>query len=318
MLLQTVRIKNFREIKERTVELKPGFNFITGADKNEKTAILEAVAIGLSGFTVGFEGVKIRNFTKEDVKFSDLMLQSKMDDKDVDASTEIVVKVALDNIVYEWIRSKKCMNASRGTIQPRDICKQAVKMVSDTSNELPILDYYGSNRFHKQDDSLEIFRKDYFRTVGYVDALQDSFDIKLLLNWCIKMEIVAWQKGKKIAEYEAVRNAVSDFLYYFESNENYAIFYDKHQEKMMCQKDDIIFAITDFDKDYQAIIWMVFDIAYRMAVLNPFMKENIAQTAGVVLIDELDRGLSLQDKERMVAALQKVFPNVQFVVATDS
>ena len=63
---------------------------------------------------------------------------------------------------------------------------------------------------------------------------------------------------------------------------------------------------------------MVFDIAYRMAVLNPFMKENITQTAGVVLIDEMDRGFSLYDKERMEAALQRVFPNVQFIVATDS
>lgn len=317
MLLKTVRIKNFREIKERTVELKPGFNFIAGKDEKEKTAILEAIAIGLSVFIVDFQGMKARNFTKEDVKFSDLTLQSKMDDKDVDASTEIVVKAALDNVVYEWIRSKKCMNSSRGTIQPRDICKQAVKIVSDTSNELPILAYYGSNRFHKQDDSLEIFRKDYFRTVGYVDALQDSFDIKMLLNWCIKMEVVAWQKGKKIAEYEAVKKAVSDFLQYFESNENYAIFYDKHQEKMMCQKDDEIFAITDFDEDYQTMIWMVFDIAYRMAVLNPFMQENITQTAGLVLIDEMDRGLSLYDKERMEAALQKVFPKVQFIVTVE-
>lgn len=318
MLLKTVRIKNFREIKERTVELKPGFNFISGKDEKEKTAILEAIAIGLSGFTVDFQGVKARNFTKEDVRFSDLMPQSKIDDKEVDTSTEIVLKAVLSNDVYEWMRSKNRMNVSRGTIQPRDICKHAVKMASDIGNELPILAYYGSNRFYKQDDSLEIFRKDYFRTVGYVDALLDTFDIKMLLNWCTKMEVVAWQKRKKIAEYEAVRKAVSDFLYYFESNENYAVFYDKHQEKMMCQKDDKIFAITDFDKDYQAIIWMVFDIAYRMAVLNPFMKENITQTAGIVLIDEMDRGLSLYDKERMEAALQKVFSNVQFIVATNS
>lgn len=317
MLLKTVRIKNFREIKERVVELKPGFNFIVGENKKEKTAILEAITIGLSGFTVDFQGVKTRNFAKEDVRYLDSAIQSKMHDKDAGFFTEIGIKAILFNDTYEWIRSKNSMNESRGTIQPRDICKQAVKLASDTSNELPILAYYGMNRFHKQVNSVEIFRKDYFRTVGYVDALQDFFDIKLLLNWCIKMEVVAWQKGMKIAEYEAVRKAVSDFLHYFESNENYAVFYDKYQEKMMCQKDDKIFAITDFDKDYQAIIWMVFDIAYRMAVLNPFMKENIAQTAGVVLIDEMDRGFSLYDKERMEAALQKVFPNVQFIVTVE-
>ena len=50
-----------------------------------------------------------------------------------------------------------------------------------------------------------IFRKQYFRTVGYTDALHDASNIKLFLNWCVKMEQVAWQKEKKIAEYEAVK-----------------------------------------------------------------------------------------------------------------
>lgn len=55
-----------------------------------------------------------------------------------------------------------------------------------------------------------------------------------------------------------------------------------------------------------------------MAVLNPYMKENIAKTQGVVLIDEIDMYLHPRWQWNIINALRKVFPNVQFVVATHS
>ena len=55
-----------------------------------------------------------------------------------------------------------------------------------------------------------------------------------------------------------------------------------------------------------------------MAVLNPFMKESIAMTSGIVLIDEIDMHLHPKWQWNIINALQKVFPNVQFIAATHS
>ena len=66
------------------------------------------------------------------------------------------------------------------------------------------------------------------------------------------------------------------------------------------------------------MIWMVLDIAYRMAVLNPDLLENIYTTPGVVLIDELDMHLHPKWQWRIVNALKTTFPNVQFIAATHS
>ena len=53
-----------------------------------------------------------------------------------------------------------------------------------------------------------------------------------------------------------------------------------------------------------------------MAVLNPFLGEKIADTNGVVLIDELDMHLHPKWQWEVIDALRKVFPNVQFIATT--
>ena len=63
---------------------------------------------------------------------------------------------------------------------------------------------------------------------------------------------------------------------------------------------------------------MVFDIAYRMAILNPMKKEKITDTCGVVLIDEIDMHLHPKWQWNVIEALRNVFPNVQFIAATHS
>lgn len=66
-------------------------------------------------------------------------------------------------------------------------------------------------------------------------------------------------------------------------------------------------------------ISMVADIAYRMAVLNPQLLDDILdQTPGIVLIDEVDMHLHPEWQKRIMNDLHYIFPKVQFVVPTHS
>lgn len=123
---------------------------------------------------------------------------------------------------------------------------------------------------------------------------------------------------RKIAEYEAVKRAVSDFMQYMEPGEECSIFYDKQQEELMYKRGGKILSVASLSAGYQSLVWMVFDIAYRMAVLNPFMKDKIAMTGGIVLIDEIDMHLHPRWQWNIINALRNVFPNVQFIAATHS
>ena len=64
---------------------------------------------------------------------------------------------------------------------------------------------------------------------------------------------------------------------------------------------------------------LIVDIAYRMATLNPQLKEQaLLETPGVVLIDELDLHLHPKWQRLVVADLKKIFPKVQFIATTHS
>ena len=68
---------------------------------------------------------------------------------------------------------------------------------------------------------------------------------------------------------------------------------------------------------YKNTLSMIADIAYRMAVLNPWLLDNVlAETPGVVLIDEIDLHLHPLWQQRIIGDLRSIFPKVQFIVST--
>lgn len=320
MKLTSAKIRNFKGIEEWNITFEPGFNLIKGVNGRGKTSVLEAIAVGLGGFVAGLEGVATRHFSKDEIRRVYTTVGDGSYNKKIIVPTEVYLEADVDGESYEWLRGRKDIKTSRSTIQPRDICQKAELMANEENKELPVLVYLGAGRVWSQrrEKVENIFRKQYFRTVGYTDALHDASNIKLLLNWCVKMEQVAWQKEKKIAEYEAVKKAVSDFMQYMEPGAACRVFYDKQQEELMYERGNEVLPVMSLSAGYQSLVWMVFDIAYRMAVLNPFMKERIVMTSGIVLIDEIDMHLHPKWQWNIINALQKVFPNVQFIAATHS
>ena len=318
MIIKSVDIKNFRGIDHCTIKFKDGFNLVKGENGKGKTSILEAISVGLGGFVAGFSDVATRHFSKDEIRKVIELTGEGSCNEIYQVPTEVVLKAVLNGKEYEWTRGRTSVNASRSTIQPRDICKEAEKMSLNSEIEYPVLIYQGAGRVwsQKREKSENIFKKKYSRSAGYTDTLLEASNIKLLLNWCIKMEQVAWQKGHKIAEYEAVKKAVSDFMLYLNGEGNYQIFYDKQLEELMYVSDGVLLPVTSLSAGYQSLIWMVFDIAYRMAVLNPNKKEDICLTSGIVLIDEIDMHLHPKWQWNIINALRKTFPNIQFIATT--
>lgn len=318
MNLSNVKIKNFRNIEELDIKFKPGFNLIKGKNGKGKTSVLEAIAVGLGGFIGGIADVSTRHFNIDEVRTEYLKIGDGSYSKKYHVPTEVTIAAQLYGEKYQWTRGKSSIKASRSTTQPRDICRKAEEMAEDDNVELPILAYIGAGRVWNQMRQKweNPFRKHYFRTVGYTDALIEASNEKLLMSWCVKMEQISWQKEKKIAEYEAVKAAVAKFMDFMEEKEGHIVFYDKQEEQMMYKSDELIQPIEHLSAGYQSLIWTVFDIAYRMAVLNPSKLDKIAETAGVVLIDEIDMHLHPRWQWNVVGALISTFPNVQFIAAT--
>lgn len=75
--------------------------------------------------------------------------------------------------------------------------------------------------------------------------------------------------------------------------------------------------ISKLSAGYQSLLWMIMDLACRVCLLNPELKDR-SEISGIVLIDEVDMHLHPKWQWNIVKALSATFEKVQFIIATHS
>lgn len=320
MYLKHIVIENFKGHTHCELKLQRGFNLLIGDNGMGKTSILEAISVALGGFIAGIDDVASKHFTKDEIRMSAIPMGDGSFHRQYETPVLVTSVADIQGEEYKWTRRKSSVRASRSTVEPSKIKTIASKMARDPEAILPILNYQSAARtwMQKRESSENVFSTDFNRTVGYINCLEEASDSKALLNWCAKMEQVEWQKGKKISEYEAVKNTLSHFMSVMNEGEAAQIQFDKQSSELSCLIGETSLLIRYLSAGYQSLIWMVLDIAYRMAVLNPNLREQAAKSPGIVLIDELDMHLHPKWQWKIIEALQLTFPNVQFIAATHS
>ena len=322
MLLKNVDIKNFRIIENNSLEFDSKFNLIIGNNGTGKTSVLEAITIGLGGILAGMDDIKTIHFSKDDVRMVGKLIGEGS--YDIKYMTPTMIKCTANikgNEEISWTRAKSSYKSSR-TTTPKNISHYASDLINNENSILPIICYQSAGRMwsQKRDKWQDVFKGNYSRSLGYTDCLATESNIKLLTNWCKKMELISWQQEKKITEYEVVKKAVGIFMSILEDHDlNSTIFYDKRTDELVYASNGEIIPIRLMSTGYRSLIGMVADIAYRMAVLNPKLgNEIIEKTDGIILIDEIDLHVHPKWQWSIVEALTKTFPNVQFIATTHS
>lgn len=320
MRLEQVVISNFKGIEECTVELDKGFNLLIGDNGYGKTSILEAISVGLGGYIAGIADISARNFTKDEIR---VILEKAGDgsfNKRYQTPVLVKCKAVVEGDEFEWTRKKSSIKASRSTVEPRDICRKAEQMSNEEKHILPILNYQSTARMwmQRRDATENIFSKQFYRTVGYEDCLIEASNNKMLMKWIRHMEKIEWKRKETVGEYSGVKRALCNFMQEMIEEKVLSFEYDDQSGELIFKTEKEFLPIRVLSAGYQSLIWMVLDIAYRMALLNPDLLENISETPGVVLIDELDIHLHPKWQWNIVSALKKTFPNVQFIAATHS
>lgn len=322
MILEKVIIKNFKGIESCTIQLDKGFNLLIGNNGVGKTSILEAISVGVGGFVAGMGDIATKHFTTDEIR---VLLERTGDgsfNRRYMTPVEITCTAKIENEPesYTWTRRKSSIKASRSTIEPRDICKLAYRMANEENHVLPLLNYQSTARMwmQRREASEDIFTKKFYRTVGYESCLVEASNTKMLMNWVRHMERIEWKKKEPVGEYQGVKNILCNFMQLMMDEEILSVEYDDPSEELIFITSMHAIPIRNLSAGYQSLIWMVLDIAYRMALLNPDLLEEIGKTPGVVLIDELDMHLHPKWQWRIVEALKNTFPNIQFIAATHS
>lgn len=322
MQLHEIKIRNFKQFEDIRIEFSDQFNLIVGDNGVGKTSVLEAILVALGGFLSGIDGVKSMHFTRDEIRRKSISYGDASIETEYELPIEVVSDLSVEGRSFVFSRQKRKVASARSTIEPRDITHYAASMIKDLDKIMPVISYQGILRVGSQikEKWNDPFDKKSVRMNGYIDCLNSASDMKMITNWCRRMDHISLQRGAVVTEYRAVTNAVGAFMKkMFDSGETVQIYYDASEGEIVYKKDGQVLPLRMLSSGFRTLVGMVMNIAYRMAVLNPFLRQAITtQTDGIVLIDELDMHLHPKWQWRVVSALKETFPRVQFIVTTHS
>lgn len=321
MYLEKVILKNYKAFDDLEIRLQPGMNILVGDNGAGKTSVLDGIAVALGGLFVSVEGVRAKNIIKDDVH---LTVNTAGDASTIisycePVSAGCVVKV--DGKEFSWNRVKEEMSSAHTRTDDKSAAAWMKKITNQPEANLPLLSYQSAARVWKVrrgDFGSEAKRRLDDRRCGYIGCLDQSMDIKAIQQWYMKQEQVAFIKGKNIREYENFKSIVSGFMKEInELDEAPAIYYSRQFEELVYADQNQEIAVSKLSAGYQSLLWLVMDLAYRICILNPELKDK-TEIRGVVLIDEVDMHLHPKWQWNIIKALSASFPNVQFIAATHS
>lgn len=322
MQFERVVVQNFKSIRDMEIEFAPGVNLLIGDNGAGKTSILEALTVALGGYLEGITGVSTKGIKQNDVRIERSQLADASMDLQYATPVDIQSQVLMDGVSYEWHRKRQDESgASKTRTIGRDIVKYAKESSNDRGKQLPLLSYLSTGRvfvFKREDFGASQKKKLNDRRRGYIGCLDDALDIKAIKHWCIEMELAALNLRKPIREYEMFKNTVSSVMQKMnELDEAPEVFYSSTFGDIVYHENGQFLPITYLSAGYQSLLWITMNLAYRAALLNPEI-EDLKETTGIVLIDELDMHLHPRWQWKALEALQEAFPKVQFIVATHS
>lgn len=333
MYLQSLKLHNFRCFEDIEFEFHKKLTVIVGANGAGKTSILEGSAIAISSMFVKMDGLKAQSIVREQAHLKSYSIGST---KDVEEQYPVDVSAIAQTYTQrkKWKRSLNTPNGKTTIIDAKDIIDLGINLQNDIRKGnkniiLPIIAYYGTGRlwdYHREKQS-NVFEKNN-RLNGYVNCVDGTANIKLMMNWFMKMTIEKYQNQEvglgAIPELEAVYSAMEECYRRITGCDNVKIQYSMATKELeIAYKDTngymMRIPINQLSDGYKSTISLVADIAYRMAVLNPQLLGNACkETDGIVLIDEVDLHLHPTWQQRILGDLQEIFPKVQFVVTTHS
>ena len=322
MYLEKISLKNYKAIDSLEINLQKGINLLIGDNGAGKTSVLEGIAVALGGLFVNVAGVSTKNIVKEDVR----VLVKPLGD----ASTTIEYCEPVsagcnlhtcDGQEFSWNRIKEEVSSTHTKIDQKDVCVWMKKLTNNSATILPLISFQSAARawrVKRGDFGAELKKKLDDRRCGYIGCLDSSMDVKSIQQWCLKQQIMSSTKGNETREYKVFKNIVAVFMKEINELEEVPdIYYSTQFDELVYKDSKEDMPISKLSAGYQSLLWMIMDLAYRVCLLNPELKDK-SEIKGIVLIDEIDMHLHPKWQWNIIKALRTTFENVQFIIATHS
>ena len=322
MYFERTEIQNFKGVEKMKLEFSSGVNLLIGNNGVGKTTVLEALALSMQNYFNRMNGITKKSFKKNDVHFTSNLVGDASQHRVYSNPTVIKSKINLDSMEYSSEISREDeTNATRTKYAGKELAAAGRELLNSQTEILPVICYFSTSRVvdtQKASTSSVGKNKLNDRRCGYMDCLNATLDRKALTDWAFKMAMAEYKKGMPIAEYEAFKKAVGTFMQKMNDlNEIPLVEYTRDFEDITYTENGKTMLVNYLSAGYQSLLWMLMEISFRVALLNPEMADY-SQAEGIVLIDEIDMHLHPRWQWKILDALHSSFPKVQFIAATHS
>ena len=192
---------------------------------------------------------------------------------------------------------------------------------NDRNLIFPVVLYLSSARLWNENNNAEFNYDIPNRTDAYHRCLDPKRGMQMPFNYIRHLKEVASQEtpGIDFPAYTLIMDAINKSMEE-ELKQGERIEYSlRYKGLALLEGDGTWIPFDGLSDGYRDIIKIVADVATRMCILNPYLKEEtFAKTPGVVIIDELDLSLHPRWQRRIVNTLTTIFPKVQFICASHS
>ena len=322
MYFERTEIQNFKGVEKMKLEFSSGVNLLIGNNGVGKTTVLEALALSMQNYFNRMNGITKKSIKKNDVRFTSNLVGDASQHRVYSNPTVIKSKINLDGMEYSSEISREDeTNATRTKYAGKELAAAGRELLNSQTEILPVICYFSTSRVvdtQKVSTSSVGKNKLNDRRCGYMDCLNATLDRKALTDWAFKMAMAEYRKGMPIAEYEAFKKAVGTFMQKMNDlDEIPLVEYTRDFEDITYTENGKTMLVNYLSAGYQSLLWMLMEISFRIALLNPEMSDY-SQAEGIVLIDEIDMHLHPRWQWKILDALHSSFPKVQFIAATHS
>jgi predicted ATP-binding protein involved in virulence len=310
MIINTVRIKNFRGIfgEELEISLDEKLTVFIGSNGAGKSTILDAVALVLTRIISLIRYQKLSGATFKDTDFP---VAERFDE------TSVTIMPKKGSV---WRIRKEKSAPKMMSLADRVYTDSIRSRIFETEERcsIPVFVYYGTHRA-VLDIPLKIRKKHSFSLLEtYDDAFKGSANFRHFFEWFRNREDleneIKNQEGRDYSDQQldAVRQAIQKVMVSFSG-----LSVRRNPLRMVISKGEKQLRVDHLSEGEKVMLAMVGDLARRLAIANPQMP-NPLKGEGIVLIDEVELHFHPAWQRMILGKLCSIFENCQFVVTTHS
>jgi predicted ATP-binding protein involved in virulence len=346
MRLLRLELKNFRGFEERSFALHPDFNLIIGENGAGKTSVLEGIAVALGGWLQAFGRADQRNIRKRDIRRIEQISGGRARDLlqlpvavTAVAELDIAGRQGLGSPeIYTWTRTlvrDGGRTTGGGSKEVRAVSRSVAASVSTGAEVvLPVIRYFGAGRLWEAVRAAETKPRGKRHTpqmsevieakepkelsdpfYGYRMSIDKRASASDLLRWIgaeRRNEVDLEDRSPALAlVFDAILSLLPEFS---------RVRFELRRSMLILERPDgSTQPFEDMSDGYRNLIALAADLAIKMSMLNPHLGDRaLAETPGIVLIDEIDLHLHPRWQRRISEDLRRAFPKVQFICTSHS